>query len=78
MCNFKDKIDLKWPSMTLEVLNHFIKNVRIYNVSIHIKFWYNQILKNILKKGNFNYKKDLMLPSMTSEDKINVIRICFL
>ena len=48
--------------MTFEVKLHLIKNMRIRNVSIHIKFRYDQSLKKkkFQEKFIFKYKNDLM------------------
>ena len=49
--------------MTFEVIHRLIKNLRIYKVSIHIKFWYDQILKetDIQEKLIFKYKNYLRI-----------------
>ena len=38
-----------WPSMTSEIKLHWIKNLRLYNVSICINLYQNQVI-NIYKK----------------------------
>ena len=43
------------PAMIFDVKFHHIKNLRIYNVSIHIKFHKDQTLKKKdTQKVNFN------------------------
>ena len=57
----------------------FIKNMCIYNVSIHIKFGYYQILNekdiqeisSLWQKVDFKHKSDLIWPSMTAEVILN-------
>ena len=42
--NIKWKYDLMFPSITSEVIHHKIKNLCLYNITIHINFHRNQFI----------------------------------